>query len=586
MICMSDVEETGVEDHLPIASSKEDGVRDARLRALHRATLSLVNDLSLDRVLRRIVSAARDLAEARYAALGIPDGKGSLATFVTAGITPEDAAKIAHEPVGLGLLGEMIRTGQSIRIPEISQHPSSVGFPSGHPEMHSFLGVPISAYGRPLGQIYLSDKIGAREFSEEDQQLIEMLAAHAAAAIENARLLERVLGSERELTQRNEELELINSLATSVSSELSLQSILDAIMGRVMELFGAQAGVVFLREDTTSQFRLALHLGVAEDVFKEMETFRTGDGWLGGVAKSAKPAWETRLHGDLDIYRQKILDAGLNSLVCVPLMARGRVVGVLELAFEDPRDVSVNELGLLEAVGAGVGIAVENARLNRQSRRVAVLEERERIAMDLHDGIIQSIYAVGLVLESTRMLEAGSSGDLRTGLAQAIEGLNAIIRDIRAYILDLQPSRISTDDLGAALDRLAREFKANTLIEPEVTIDPAATRILESRRSNGLFLIAQEALANVAKHAKASRAWLNLRLSDDEISLQIIDNGLGFDPGQSQPVLGHGLSNIEQRAHIIGGEVEFLSEPGQGTTITVRLPIAPVEPRQDVTSDE
>jgi two-component system sensor histidine kinase DevS len=586
MALVSDDEETSLENHSPIAPANAGAARDARLRTLHRATLSLVNDLTLDRVLQRIVSAARDMVEARYAALGIPDDKGGLATFVTSGISPDDAAKIDHEPLGLGLLGEMIRTGQSIRIPEISQHPASVGFPPGHPHMHSFLGVPISAYGRPLGQIYLADKIGADVFSEEDQQMIEMLAAHAAAAIENARLLERVLGSEQELTQRNEELELINSLATTVSSELSLQSIIDATLARVIDLFGAQAGVVYLREDTSSLFKMTLHQGIAEEMFKESATFRTGEGWLGGVAGSGKTAWANLVQGDQDPHRQKAVGAGLHSLVCVPLMAQGRVVGVLELAFEDVRDVSVSELGLLEAVGAGVGIAVENARLNRQARRVAVLEERERIAMDLHDGIIQSIYAVGLALESSRMLEANSMEDLRASLGQAIEGLNAIIRDIRAYILDLQPSRISTDDLGKALKRLAREFKANTLIEPEVVIDPAAIGVLRSRRSSGLFLIAQEALANVAKHAKASRAWLNLRLSDGEISMQIIDNGRGFDPSRSQPVLGHGLSNIEQRAHIIGGEVEFLSEPGEGTTVTVHLPLAPVEPQAAKDSDE
>jgi two-component system sensor histidine kinase DevS len=577
MFSVSEFEGTGEGQDSLVLSASEAGKRDARLRALHRATLSLVNDLTLDRVLQRIVSAAKDLAEARFAALGIPDGKGGLAAFVTSGISPEEAAKIPHEPVGLGLLGEMIRTGQSIRIPEISQHPASIGFPVGHPEMHSFLGVPISAYGRPLGQIYLADKLGSREFSEEDQRLIEMLAAHAAAAIENARLLQRVLGSERELTQRNEELELINSLATTVSSELSLQSILEATLGRVMELFDAQAGVVFLQEEATSRFTLALHQGVAEGVFKESETFRTGVGWLGGVVKSARPALATSMDGELDAHRRKIVDAGLNSLVGAPLMAQGRVVGVLELAFAELRDLSVSEFGLLEAVGAGIGIAVENARLNRQSRRVAVLEERERIAMDLHDGIIQSIYAVGLILESMRVLEAKASGEVRAGLAQAIEGLNAIIRDIRAYILDLQPSRISTDDLGGALKRLAREFKANTLIEPEVVIEGKALDELEPQTSSGLFLIAQEALANVAKHAKANRAWLNLRMSDGEISMQIIDNGQGFDPDQAQPVLGHGISNIRQRARQIGGEVEFLSEPGQGTTLTVRIPVQSVD---------
>ena len=158
---VSEIEGTGVENKIPIAPGEEAAARDARLRALHRATLSLVNDLALDRVLQRIVSAAKDLADASYAALGIPDGKGGLATFVTAGIAPEDIARIPHKPIGLGLLGEMIRSGQSVRIPELRDHPSSVGFPPGHPPMHSFLGVPISAYGRPLGQIYLTELLEA-----------------------------------------------------------------------------------------------------------------------------------------------------------------------------------------------------------------------------------------------------------------------------------------------------------------------------------------------------------------------------------------------------------------------------------------
>jgi signal transduction histidine kinase len=209
-----------------------------------------------------------------------------------------------------------------------------------------------------------------------------------------------------------------------------------------------------------------------------------------------------------------------------------------------------------------------------------VLEERERIAMDLHDGIIQSIYAVGLTLESTRMLDAESSDDLRNGLAHSIDGLNAIIRDIRAYILDLQPSRISTEDLEGAFRRLVREFKANTLVEPEVVIEQQALDKLQAAESAGVFLIAQEALANVAKHAKASRAWLHLRLIEDEILMQVIDNGRGFDRSASQDVLGHGLSNMEERARRIGGLLEVNTEPGEGTTLTVRIPLDHQPPMQ------
>ena len=161
------------------------------MRALHRATLTLFSDLSLDGVLRRIIHAARELVDARYAALGLPDGKGGLDTFITLGLSEEQIKAISHEPEGKGLIGEMLRLGHSIRIPDITEHPKSIGFPEDHPRMRSFLGVPISAYGRPLGQIYLTEKRNAGSFSAEDQRLIEMLASHAAAAIENARLFQQ-----------------------------------------------------------------------------------------------------------------------------------------------------------------------------------------------------------------------------------------------------------------------------------------------------------------------------------------------------------------------------------------------------------
>jgi GAF domain-containing protein len=203
------------------------------MRALHRATLSLYNDLSLDGTLRRIVQAARELTHARYAALGIPDGRGGLTTFLTEGLSEEEIARMPHQPIGRGLIGEVYRSGRSIRVRDLTRHPSAVGFPEGHPEMRSFLGVPISAFGRPVGQIYLTDRIGADEFAEDDQHLIELLAAHAAAALENARLYRQVQDREGELAVRNRELELVNSLTTALGSALELEPLLQGILDRV-----------------------------------------------------------------------------------------------------------------------------------------------------------------------------------------------------------------------------------------------------------------------------------------------------------------------------------------------------------------
>jgi signal transduction histidine kinase len=194
--------------------------------------------------------------------------------------------------------------------------------------------------------------------------------------------------------------------------------------------------------------------------------------------------------------------------------------------------------------------------------------------MDLHDGIIQSIYAVGLTLDSAKLQMQGSPTPSESAIGQAVERLNGVIRDIRAYILDLQPSRLPMDDLGEALERLAEEFRANTLVEAEVHADDGLGRSLDADSRAAMFHISQEALANVAKHARASRVWLSLRREDGQIVLQVIDNGQGFDAQAAPSLLGHGLSNIVERGHSIGASVQIVSGLGEGTTVTVRLPPA------------
>lgn len=558
------------------ASRQAEPTKSDRIRSLHRATLSLYADLTLEGTLRRIAHAARELTHARYAALGIPDNHGGLETFLAEGLSEDEIAQIPHLPVGRGLIGEMLRVNKSIRVPDLRKHPRSAGFPKGHPPMRSFLGVPISAFGRPIGQIYLTDRIGATAFSEEDQSLIEMLAAHAAAAIENARLYRQVREREVELTGRNRELELVNSLATAVSSAMELDPLLQEMLDRVLSLFDAQAGEVYVRSEDQGAYTLAVHRGVAEGAFWDVARFRVGDGVIGRVAATGRATWTTRLADpeERQFLRPAVLEAGIGTLVAVPLKARAQVVGVMSLAFLGERPLRVEEIGLLEALGSAVGVAVENARLYRQARRVAVLEERERIAMELHDGIIQSIYAIGLNLDSVKSLEATDRESGRTSLARAIEGLNSVIRDIRAYILDLQPSRVRMDDFGGALRRLTNEFRANTMVETELLADARVTDGMSESVRLAMFHISQEALANTAKHAHATRVWVSLRRDDGDALLQVIDNGRGFPADETPTRLGHGLSNIVERARAIGAQVEIASSPGEGTTVTVRLPLA------------
>lgn len=379
----------------PPATTATSPLTEQTLIALHEAALAIARDLSLDNVLQHIVEAARRLAGARYAALGVPDTDGRLETFVHSGIAATVVATIPHYPQGLGLLGEIIHTQQSIRLPCLQDHPRSVGFPPNHPPMTSFLGVPIIGGGAAMGNLYLTEKIGATEFSESDQRMVEMLAAHAA-------------------------------------------------------------------------------------------------------------------------------------------------------------------------------VAIQNARLYNQVERLAVLEERTRIGMDLHDGVIQSIYAVGLTLESTRLALPEAPDEVMQLLDRAIMGLNDAIQDIRNYILDLRPRRFR-GNLEQGLAQLVREFQANTLTP--VTVETVgALDALPTPVARALFLASQEALANVARHARATAVSVRLRVQTDAVTLTIVDNGRGFNIHDQTRHIGHGLANMQARADELRGVFSLHTAPGQGTSITLRLP--------------
>jgi signal transduction histidine kinase len=390
-------------DQAPREPSTEDTqILNTQLLALRDAALAISADLSLSETLKRIVKAAAELSQARYAALGVPDSLGEfLAEFVTVGMSAETEARIGHHPRGLGLLGVLLKEGQSLRLRDLHEHPRSVGFPPHHPPMTSFLGVALVHKGRTIGNLYLTDKLGADEFSAEDQRLIELLAAHAA-------------------------------------------------------------------------------------------------------------------------------------------------------------------------------IAIENAHLYQQVQQLRVLEERQRIGMDLHDGVIQSIYAVGLTLEFVNgQLTDGDLAGANERLRAAIESLNATIRDIRAYILDLRPRRFEGDDLVGGLQQLLSEFKANTLIQVEFSAEPGADRALSQDVRLALFHIAQEALSNAAKHSRATRMEVSLALADRHVELMLRDNGRGFNPEQVEHRVGHGLTNMRDRAEAIGGELTIGSPDNQGTEVRVRAPRRP-----------
>jgi two-component system, NarL family, sensor histidine kinase DevS len=549
-----------------------------RLLALHRASLELVKEISLQTLLERIASLACEQAGAKYAALGVLDDEGKLKQFITVGMTSEEIKQIPHPPRGLGLIGALMHGDSgNIRIPEIEDDPRSVGFPSGHAEMHALLGVPIRIAGRQLGQIYLTEKIGDSEFSPDDEKIIEILAAYAGAAIDNARLYERLQERDAILTNQNDQLALLNYIGTALASSLELDEILNKTLALLMAHFQVEAGEIFLKEENDDTLRLVLHRGEAAEAFWTRNRFKIGEGMVGKAAQTLQPVISHHLDRDEQGTRMAVVEAGFKQIACIPLTARGEAVGVLTIATRSQKTISKSELQMLVSVAAGAGTAIENARLHSNVRRLAVLEERERIGMDLHDGTIQSIYGVGLALENARMLLRENPKIAEDRLQKAMEDLNHTIHDIRSYILDLRPRQLQGESLIEGLGRLVSEFRLNTKVEVSLAAPKEPLSVLPQLHAMSLFHICQEALANIAKHAKASKVTIDLWTTSDRVLLEISDDGQGFDLEKTNKTVGHGLKNMQTRVQNAGGDVDITTAIGEGTSILAWVPRLPAQ---------
>jgi signal transduction histidine kinase len=543
-----------------------------RLIALHQASLELVKDVSLETLLERIVTVACDLAEAQYAALGVLDAHGKLEKFITVGLTAKEISRIPHPPRGLGLIGALMNTSEPLRVPVIQEHPLSVGFPPHHPPMRSFLGVPIRSGERQLGQIYLTDKKNAPEFTADDEKVIQMLAAYAAAAITNARLYEQLRERDIALTRRNLDMALLNGIASALTSSLELDEILNTTLRLVMNYMRVEAGEIFLLEEDGKSLRMVLHRGQAAEAFWTRNVFKMGEGYIGIVAESRKPVVSTDLASDVHFLREAVVKAGFRQIACIPLLAGENLMGVMSVAKRGGEPIDDRSVEMMAAVGNWAGLAIENARLHTNARRLAILEERQRIGMDLHDGIIQSIYGVGLSLENALHSIESDPQDAKQRVQHAIEGLNQAIRDLRSYILDLRPRQLGNDGLMSGIKRLIAEYRANTFAEVYLTEPESDLEDLPQSHVLALFHICQEALANSAKHARAKKVQIAVWTTDERVLMEINDDGRGFDVESMQANIGHGLANMRTRARSVGGDVDISSAPNEGTTVLAWVP--------------
>lgn len=559
-----------------------------RLAMLHEASLELVKEKSLDALLERIGIFACQQVSAQYAAVGVLDEKGTLEKFIPIGITPNDAKKVSHPPVGKGLIGALMNTTEPIRVANINQDPRRSNYPPYHPEMTSFLGVPIRLGDEQLGQIYLTNKTTGPEFTLDDQRVIETLASYAAVAISNARFVQQITERDQMLIRRNENLALLDHLASSLASSDNTDQVLDKVLTQVIDYLRLAVGEVYLRQEDSKILQLILHYGDEIPNLWLKKEFQFGEGTVGETAET-----DQTIAIDLDTRRRKlaasngnflnpdvITDGQIKQIVSLPLAGRRGVLGVLCVGSCQEEPLDELEMQFLSAISSWVGMAIENLRLNVQQRRLAVLEERERIGMDLHDGIIQDIYAVGLTLEHARLLLNDNPQSSRQRIEQAINDLNSTIRDIRSYILDLRPRKLHDENLMDGLRRLIAEFRANTLIEANLQGPPHNSLKLSKTQATALFHICQEALANIGKHAYARHVNVSLWTANDRVLLEISDDGQGFDLNLTKVSLGHGLSNMLTRARNAGGDLEITSELGAGTTILVWVPNATESPEE------
>jgi signal transduction histidine kinase len=534
-----------------------------RHRRLLEAVLQLTSEHSTEIILQRIVEIAAELTGARYAALGViaPDG-GSLSEFLTTGLTAEERAAIGPLPEGLGILGAIIHDPRPLRLAEISSDPRSVGFPPNHPPMHSFLGAPVASRGRVFGNLYLTEKQGAQEFTGADEETIVLLAAQAGVAIENARLFEANRRRERRLEVNRE---VANAILTNADAEKTLA----LVATRACELAGAEVTTIStLVDDGESMVIVAADgEGTKRLIGTKMPVTESLSGEVAAAGKLLVLD-DTDAYPGLHRPSADVLPK-IGPGIFVPLTAGGRVFGtmaVVRLARGSPAPFLQEEISATESLAGQAAVALEYGRTQEQLRRLAVLEDRERIARDLHDGAIQSLFAVGMSLQGTAALAEAAEVSARIGAA--VGELDRVILELRNYIFGLR-TEVSGEQLESTLHRLADEFQRRSGVVTVLDVDRDVAAELRGKADEVVHLT-REALSNVGRHAQAATCRVSLVRHEGQALLEIDDDGRGFDP--RVPSKGFGLRDLRERAAGLGGELEVRTTTGGGTCVRVFLP--------------
>lgn len=549
---------------------------EVRLRRLLDVGAGIVSELDLEAVLRSVVEAACELTGARYGALGVLDADcEELERFIHHGIDEQTRREIGNLPRGRGVLGELIRDPVPLRLRDVGAHPHSYGFPPGHPQMRSFLGVPIEIRGAAFGNLYLTEKQGAEEFDEADQEAATTLALWAGIAIENARLYTSLSDREAQVERALRQAETSVDIARTVGGEIEVGRVLDLIVKRGRALVEARQLLVLLRRG--SRLTVAAHAGVDGEAARELVISADDSALERAMSHRVSQRLGRGTPPSSARLRERL---GAEVALVVPLLFRGRAVGALVALDRETDDGEFDEEDerLLQAFATSAGTAVATAQTVQSERLQQQVEigerERQRWARELHDDTLQGLAAIRISLATALQSKGEDRADRVVTAAEAtVDHLESQISELSRLINDLRPAALERLGLVGALEALAEESAARGGFAVETALE--LPEELASEEERALYRLAQEALNNAVKHAGASRVSLYVGIEGGAARIVIEDDGAGFDPeaGEVSGDGGRGLVGMRERLETLGGQLELRSAPGEGTRVAARFPV-------------
>ncbi|WP_406102490.1 GAF domain-containing protein [Streptomyces sp. NBC_01003] len=537
-----------------------------RLHGLLEAVLSVGRELDLPHVLRSIAEAAVVLVDAEYGALGVIGDDRKLSEFLTVGIDDEHRAAIGALPSGHGILGELIRHPEPLRLPELSEHPNSYGFPANHPPMHSFLGVPIRVRDEVFGNLYLTEKRSGKEFDAEDEAVLSTLAVAAGVAIENARLYEETRLRERWQRASGRVTSMLLTGAPSAD-------VLELIAEQARKIVSADVGMIAQGVQGDEELRPVLAVGLDAERRSGL-VLSSVDGFVGAALNSAEPVVTADIVHDPRAGAEAQW-AGLGPVAAVPLGASGKARGVLILGrVPGGPPFGDEDTGPLLGFADQAALALELAERRRDAEQIVLLQDRDRIARDLHDLAIQRLFAAGMTLQSAQRFMDHPEG--RERLTRTVDDLDDTIKIIRSTIFGLRTHGGATSATPGLRGRVSELVKASATtlgFLPALRIEGLVETDVPGAVADQVVAVLGEALSNAARHAGAHAVDVRLRCAGGELTLVVTDDGCGVPSG----VARSGLRNMEERAIALDGSFTLDErEEGRGTRLVWRVPVKPM----------